>query len=163
MQRNNVTSATQVCTWDKELNQLSLMKAAAVNLDILFKKLARVSQVRAHHHVVLSGKNRYLKRLFFEKNNETSTLPWPQTPYLFKISSRNPYGQIEHKQISILTKSQLPNPKSRPNNALRTIPESVAINRPQSTSPQTLLEPFKIKDLSLLTHLYMKRVSWRLS
>ena len=49
-------------------------------------------------------------------------------------------------------------------NNLRTIPKSVAINRPQSTSPQTLLKPFKIKDLSLLTHLYMKsalrRCSW---
>jgi len=114
-----------------------------------------------YHYVLLSGTRSISQTIFPDKYRQFFDPPLAQNSICFcsKSAPETHYGQIGHKQISILTKSQLPNPKLRPINSQRTIPKSVAINRPQSTSPQTLLKPFKIKDLSLLTHLYMKSVS----
>ena len=85
-------------------------------------------------------------------------IPGPKIHYLNKIGSRNQYRSIEHKKISILTKSQLPNPSGRPTNAPKTFPK---IRRPQPTSPRPLHLPFKIKDLGLLTYISRKSASRR--
>ena len=82
---------------------------------------------------------------------------------LNKIGSRNQYKSIEHKKISILTKSQLPNPSGRPKNAPKTFQKSVDLNRPQPTSPRPLHKPSKIRDLGLLTYISRKSVSRRCS
>ena len=55
-----------------------------------------------------------------------------------KIGSRNLYRSIEHKKISILTKSQLPNPSGRPTDAPKTFPK---IRRPQPTSTDLTRTP----------------------
>ena len=62
-------------------------------------------------------------------------------------TSQHPYGSIEHVKISILTKSQPPTPKLRPENAQNTISILVNLTRP-------LHEPFNIKELGLLTHIF---------
>ena len=61
-----------------------------------------------------------------------------------------------HKKISILSKSELPNPSGRPTNAPNTLAISVDLDRPHPTSPGPLNKPFKIKDLGLLTYISRK-------
>ena len=71
-----------------------------------------------------------------------------------KTGPPNPYGQVRYQKISILTKSQLPTPKLRPNNTQNTFQNP-------STSHQTLHLPFKIKELGLLTHIFVKSATRR--
>ena len=70
------------------------------------------------------------------------------------FGSQDPYGSIEHVKISIPTKSQPPTPKLRPKNAPNTLSISVNLTRP-------LHEPFKIKDLGLLTHIFRESATRR--
>ena len=63
--------------------------------------------------------------------------------------SQDPYESIEHVNISILTKSQPPIPKLRPENAPNTFSISFIIT-------QTLHQPLQIKELGLLTQIFGK-------
>ena len=69
---------------------------------------------------------------------------------VFFVFPQDIYESIEHVEISILTKSQPQTPKLRPENAQNTASISVDLTRP-------LHEPFKIKDLGLLTHIFRER------
>ena len=68
--------------------------------------------------------------------------------------SLDPYETLEHVKISILTKSQPPSPQLRPENAPNTLSISINLNR-------SLHEPFKIKELGLLTYIFRKSASRR--
>ena len=72
----------------------------------------------------------------------------------YKSSPPNPYGQVRHQKISILAKSQPPNPKLRPKNAQNTFQNP-------STSHLTLHLPFKIKELGLLTFIFVRSATRR--
>ena len=71
-----------------------------------------------------------------------------------KTSPPNPYGQVRHQKISILAQSQPPTPKVRPTNAPNTFQNP-------STSDQTLHLPFKIKELGLLTIIFVRSATRR--
>ena len=66
-----------------------------------------------------------------------------------RTSPPNPYGQMRHQKISILAKSQPPSPKLSPPKAPNTFQNP-------STSDQTLHLPFKIKELGLLTFIFVQ-------
>ena len=79
-----------------------------------------------------------------------------------KTGSRNPYRSMGHKQISNLTKIELPNPSGRPKNA----PNTRDVGRPHPTSTRPHPDPFinhLFKDLSLLTHIFRKSAKRRFS
>ena len=82
----------------------------------------------------------------------------PQLHSFYKISSRSPHGQIELKQISILTKSQLPTPSLRPKNVPKTTANLVDLSRPP---PIPFITPKKIKELNLLTYIFVKSATRR--
>ena len=70
------------------------------------------------------------------------------------IRSQGPCESIDHLKISILTKSQPPTPKLRPKNVPNTLSILVNLTRP-------LHEPFKIKELGLLTHIFRESATRR--
>ena len=80
-----------------------------------------------------------------------------------KFGSRNPYRSMGHKKMSILAKSELPNPSGRPKNAPNTFAISVDLDRPQPTSDRTRHKPFKSNELGLLTYISRKSASRRFS
>ena len=116
-----------------------------------------------HPHVLLGGKHRFLNRFFRYKIVKHRPFPGPKINFFYKIGSRNEYRSIEHKNISVLTTSELPNPSGRPKKAPNTFAISVDLGRLQSTSAGPLHKQFKIKYLGLLTYVSAKSLSRRFS
>ena len=80
---------------------------------------------------------------------------WGSTIHNFnETSPPNPYGQVRHQKISILAKSQPPTPKLRPKITQNTFQNP-------STSDQAMHLPFKIKELGLLTIIFVRSATRR--
>ena len=81
----------------------------------------------------LAGRKKSISQSIFSatKSSKSRPFPGPKNHNFNKTGSRNQYRSIEHKKNSILTKSELPNPSGRPENAPHTFSK---IRRLQPTS-----------------------------